>query len=248
VKSYLGFLGFIKTVTGHNTLFCYGDFIRSIDLTPVNKYGVDPKAHRLMQRCPYIESVCLGHPTTLKSETISKIAKYNTSLRSLSMGGLESFPFMLECDFSGLLQLEHVTLTTTPLLPASFMTLPNLKSLTLVRVETIKSNMLLAFCQSHPRLRSLVIDNCRALTPGLGQVFVKLLTKDSPYYCHALKVIGLSGHCIDNLTLNTLFFDVPRETRIEKLTLSNTSLTSMDLLKRANLKVTNFQNVNLKRV
>ncbi|KAI8883389.1 hypothetical protein K501DRAFT_314422 [Backusella circina FSU 941] len=243
VKSYIGFLGFIKTVIGQDTFFRYGDFIRSIDLSPVNKYGVDPKAHRLMARCPYIESVCLGHPTTLKTETIKKIAKYNTSLRSLSMGGIESFPFMLECDFSGLLQLEHVTLTTTPLLPASFMTLTNnITSLTLVHVETLTSDTLLAFCQSHSRLRSLVIENCRALAPDLGRVLCQLIInrQDNPYYCHKLKNIELTGHCIDNEIVKTLFFEVPKGTRLDRLTLSNTLFTSIDLLKRANLKVTHF--------
>lgn len=226
IKNYLTFIGFVKTITTPNTILPYGLFVRSIDLTPVNKYGIDMRAHRLMRCCPYIEKMTLGHPTTLKTETIREIARYNNKLHTLSMGGIESFPFMLDCDFSGLMHLRHVTLKTTPLVSSSFMTLPMLLSLQLIQMDAVTPEDLSLFCQTHQKLRSLAIVNCKALmTNRLGEVLARLVTPHDPAYCLDLKQIELVGHNVTDECLTDLFNKVPKGTRLSILKLFNTSVT-----------------------
>jgi hypothetical protein len=228
IKNYLTFIGFVKTVTSPSPILPYGQFIRSIDLTPVNKYGIDMRAHRLMRCCPHIVEMTLGHPTTLKSETIREIAKYNNRLHTLSMGGIESFPFMLECDFSRLYQLQHVTLKTTPILASSFMTLPSrkLKSMRLIQMDAVTPQELLMFCQSHPKLQSLTIVNCKALgRPELGEVLAKVLTMHDPLANHELNTVELMGPQITDESLNALFEKVPKGARLKRLKLANTNVT-----------------------
>ncbi|KAI9473671.1 MAG: hypothetical protein EXX96DRAFT_578884 [Benjaminiella poitrasii] len=228
IKNYLTFIGFVKTVTSPNPVLPYGLFVRSIDLTPVNKYGIDMRAHRLIRCCPNIVEMTLGHPTTLKKETIQEIAIYNTKLHTLSMGGLESFPFMLDCDFSGLSELQHVTLKTTPLLSSSFMTLPHdkLKSIRLIQMDAVKPDELLLFCQHHPHLQLLAIENCKALmTDELGKALATILTPHDSAACLELKQIELVGHQVTDTTLTALFSNVPKGTRLYKLKLCNTSVT-----------------------
>ncbi|KAI8078248.1 uncharacterized protein B0P05DRAFT_587472 [Gilbertella persicaria] len=221
IRNYLAFVGFVKTITSNNTFLPYGHFVRSIDFTPVNKYGIDMRVHRLFRCCPYIVQMTLGHPTTLKSETIREITRYNTRLHTLSMGGIESFPFMLECDFSGMKQLEHVTLKTTPLLSSSFMTLPiqSLRSIRLIQMDAIQPHELLAFCQTHTHVQAISIINCKALLlPALGSVLAQLAMH--------LKTIELEGYQITDELLFDLFTKVPKGTRLERLLLANTQITS----------------------
>lgn len=243
------FIDFVKTVTSSSRILPYGLFIRSIDLTPVNKYGIDMRAHRLMRCCPNIVQMTLGHPTTLKSETIREIAKYNTKLHTLSMGGIESFPFMLECNFSQLHQLQHVTLTTTPLLASSFMTLPakKLKSMRLVQMDAVTPQELLAFCQSHPKLQSLSIVNCRALnSPELGHVLAKVLTMHDPLANHELHTIELVGPQMTDENLNPLFQNVPKGSRLKHLKLQDTHITKalMVFCPHQYLQIENLELVN----
>ncbi|KAI7898185.1 uncharacterized protein BX663DRAFT_490322 [Cokeromyces recurvatus] len=229
IKNYLTFVGFVKTITSINTILPYGLFVRSIDLTPVNKYGIDMRAHRLIRCCPNIVKMTLGHPTTLKTETIQDIAKYNTKLHTLSMGGLESFPFMLDCDFSRLRELQHVVLKTTPLLSSAFMTLPKdkLKSIRLIQMDAIKPDELLLFCQLHPNLQLLAIENCKALfTEELGEVLAKLLIPHKYTACSKLRQIELVGRQVTDESLTAFFKNIPQRTQLYKLKLFNTSVTS----------------------
>ncbi|KAI8643137.1 hypothetical protein BD408DRAFT_415332 [Parasitella parasitica] len=229
IKNYLTFISFVKTVTSPNSILPYGSFIRSIDLTPVNKYGIDMRASKLVRCCPNIVEMTLGHPTTLKTETIQEITKYNTELHTLWMGGIDSYPFMLDCDFSGLAQLQHVTLKTTPLLASAFMTLPqrNLKSIKLIQMDAVTPQELLDFCKTHPRLQSLTIISCRdLLTAELGNTLSKLLTPHDPAACLELTQIELEGQQISDKTLFEFFNNVPRGTKLKKLKLSDTSLTA----------------------
>ncbi|KAK4509111.1 uncharacterized protein ATC70_007461 [Mucor velutinosus] len=229
IKNYLTFISFVKTVTSCNSILPYGSFIRSIDLTPVNKYGIDMRASKLVKCCPNIVEMTLGHPTTLKTETIREITKYNTRLHTLCMGGIDSYPFMLDCDFSGLAQLQHVTLKTTPLLASAFMTLPprKLKSMNLVQMDAVTHQELLDFCQTHPRLQCLTISNCRdLLTLELGNTLAKLLTPHHPAACLELRTIELEGQQINDQTLFDFFNNVPRGTKLRKLKLTDTSITA----------------------
>ncbi|KAI8876196.1 hypothetical protein K501DRAFT_289013 [Backusella circina FSU 941] len=186
----------------------------------------------------------LGHPTTLKAETIREIAKYNTHLHTLSMGGIESFPFMLDCDFSALKQLRHVVLRTTPLLNSAFLTLPaeTLRSIRLVQMDAITPENLLQFCQSHARLRVLAIEKCRALTTGLGEALAKLITpNNTTYYCRELKEIELNGHDITDENIKALFINVPAGTGLYRLKLINTSLRSLDILRYSHLRIRHLE-------
>lgn len=213
-------------MTSPSPILPYGLFVRSIDLTPVNKYGIDMRAHRLIRCCPNTTEMTLGHPTTLKSETIREIARYNKRLHTLSMGGIESFPFMLECDFAGLKQLQHVTLKTTPLLSASFMTLPSrLKSIRLIQMDAVTPSELLVFCQAHTQLQSLAIVNCKAMVGNIGEVLAKLITLHDSSACLELQEIELVGHQISDENLSALFNRVPKGTRLKSLKLYDTSVT-----------------------
>lgn len=183
------------------------------------------RAHLLMRCCPNIVEMTLGHPTTLKPETIQGITKYNSKLHTLSMGGIDSYPFMLECDFSGLAKLQHVTLKTTPLLSSAFMTLPSLtlKSIRLVKMDSMKPEEFLLFCQTHKNLESIVIDNCRnLLIDDLGKTLANLMNSK---YLVDLKTIELVGHQITNQLLSHFFNYVTVGTRLDTLTLVNTSIT-----------------------
>lgn len=229
IKNYLTFISFVKTVTSPNAILPYGSFIRSIDLTPVNKYGIDMRASRLVKCCPNIVEMTLGHPTTLKTETIQEITKYNTKLHTLWMGGIDSYPFMLDCDFSGLAQLQHVTLKTTPLLASAFMTLPQrkLKSMRLIQMDAVTPKELLEFCQTHPRLQSLSIVSCRDLfTMELGNTLSKLLTPHHSAACLELQQIELEGQMINDKNLSEFFDNVPKGTKLRKLKLTDTSITA----------------------
>ncbi|CAO3631382.1 unnamed protein product [Mucor hiemalis] len=248
IRNYLTFIGFVKTVTSPSPILPYGLFVRSIDLTPVNKYGIDMRAHRLIRCCPNIREMTLGHPTTLKTETIREIAKYNKRLHTLSMGGIESFPFMLECDFAGLQQLQHVTLKTTPLLATSFMTLPKiLKSIRLIQMDAITPSELLLFCQGHSKLQSLAIVNCRVMTDNLGEALAKLITPHEPLACLELQEIELVGQQITDDNLNALFSRVPKGTRLKSLRLYNTSVTKSLFVfagHQCNLKINHLDLIN----
>ncbi|KAI8390219.1 hypothetical protein BD560DRAFT_380294 [Blakeslea trispora] len=243
IKNYLAFIGFVKTITSLQSLLPYGLFVRSIDLTPVNKYGIDMRAHRLFRCCPNIVEMTLGHPTTLKSETIREITKYNTRLHTLSMGGIESFPFMLECDFSGMKRLEHVTLKTTPLLSSSLMTLPakQLYSIRLIQMDAITPDELLMFCQSHTNIHTIAIANCRGLlVPALGTVLAKLTN------LLELKKIELEGNQVTDAVLCDLFSQVPKGTQLKQFKLINTHITSNFILNlpKQHLQVHHLEIIN----
>ncbi|CAO3585985.1 unnamed protein product [Absidia cylindrospora] len=146
IEKYMTFIGFYNTIVSKRLVLPYGHFIESLDLTPINKYGVDMRAHELISRCPNLISVTLGHPTSLKPTTIRWMARHCKRLRMLSIGALESFPFMLECDFSSLVGLTTMTFTTTPLLCSSFLTLPRtLEELHLVLMDTLDTKTMIAF-------------------------------------------------------------------------------------------------------
>jgi hypothetical protein len=147
-------------------------------MTAINKYGVDMRAHELMRRCPNLQSVTLGHPTSLKPITIRWMASHCKQLRTLSIGALESYPFMLECDFSSLVGLRTIIFTTTPLLCSSLLTLPwTLQELHLVRMETLDTATMIAFFEhhrqrqeqdrDHGRITRLAIERCRRLVDDM---------------------------------------------------------------------------------
>ncbi|KAI8982441.1 hypothetical protein BDF20DRAFT_866946 [Mycotypha africana] len=227
IENYLKFSSFVKTITSPNALLPYGYFVRSIDLTPINKYGIDMKASRLLRCCPNIVEMRLGHPTTLRPETIQNIAEYNDKLHTIYMGGIESFPFMLECDFSRLRRLRHVTLETTPLLTESLMSLPSesLLSLCLIKMDAITPNELYQFYKLHPNLQSLTLINCRALmTPDLGEILSKMLLVDNNMG-GKLALLHLEGLQITDKVLLDLFRTTTSGAHLKEVRLCNTSVT-----------------------
>ena len=84
------FVGFVKTLSSDNCLLPYGTYIHSVDLTSVNRYGINMRAHKLIKHCPNLLSVTLGHPTSVKPSTILMMARHCKKLHSLQIGGLES--------------------------------------------------------------------------------------------------------------------------------------------------------------
>ncbi|ORZ22204.1 hypothetical protein BCR42DRAFT_405705 [Absidia repens] len=227
INKYVPFIGFYNTIVSKRQILPYGEFIRSLDMTAINKYGVDMRAHELIQRCPNLQSVTLGHPTSLKPATIQWLARNCKRLRTLSVGALESFPFMLECDFSSLDGLETMVFSTTPLLSSSLLTLPRtLKELHLVRMDTLDTDTMITFFQHHHErqrnesnhecITRLAIHRCPRLLNGM--------TKWLPL--NQLKWLSLSGpdicddHVIDVLT---------QRGSLDTLVLDNTQITTKTL-------------------
>ncbi|KAI8379580.1 uncharacterized protein BYT42DRAFT_569291 [Radiomyces spectabilis] len=172
IRNYLSFIDFIKTVTKPSGVLRYGEYIRSIDLTLVNKYGIDMRVSQLIRRCPNIRTMTLGHPTSVQPDTIGLIAKYCRKLHTFNIGGLESWPFMLECDFSGLKQLHTIHFSTTPLMAHSLYTLPTrtLRHVCLEKMDALTVDELRIFLKNRPNIETLAILHCRRLTKDLGTV------------------------------------------------------------------------------
>ena len=216
-------MGFVRTIASRDTLLPYGEYIRNVDLSPVNRYGIDMRAHKMIRYCPNLVSLRLGHPSSVKADTIRLMSKYCKNLRMLHMGGLESFPFMLECDFSGLDSLTHVEIHMTPIDGQSLNTLPRtLMDVRLSKLDSVDHPSLVEFTTNRKRsLEALVIDRC---TLGCGDIadVVKPLAQ--------LKRLELSGAQVNDKCLETLF-DIPLE--LDSFKLTHTHITDATLYRFA---------------
>ncbi|CDH57085.1 predicted protein [Lichtheimia corymbifera JMRC:FSU:9682] len=227
IKNYLGFVGFVRTIASRDTLLPYGEYIRNVDLSPVNRYGIDMRVHKMIRYCPNLVSLTLGHPSSVKPDTIRLMSKYCKNLRILHMGGLESFPFMLECDFGGLDSLTHVEIQMTPIDGQSLNTLPRtLMDVRLVKLDSLDHQSLVEFTTHRRRsLQTLVIDRCtlgsRSQQADIAQV-VRPLAQ--------LKRLELSGAQVDDRCLEDLF-DIPLE--LDSFRLTHTHITDSTLYRFA---------------
>ncbi|KAI9323670.1 hypothetical protein BX666DRAFT_99389 [Dichotomocladium elegans] len=198
INDYLQFVGFVNTVSSPCKFLPYGKYVRVIDLATVNRYGIDTRVNKLIRHCPNLQSISLGHPSTVKPETIRLMAKYCKRLNILHMGGLESFPFLLECDFSGLRCLKEVTINTTPIDGAALNSLPpTIEKVRLVHLDSIDNAAIERFCTTHPRVQLFSLDQCRYLANEVTRV---VASGKMP----ALKHLELAGSNVDDTTIESL--------------------------------------------
>ncbi|KAI8343172.1 hypothetical protein BC941DRAFT_410606 [Chlamydoabsidia padenii] len=218
INKYIPFIGFYNTIVSKRPILPYGDYIRSLDLTAINKYGVDKRAHDLIQRCPNLRSITLGHQTSLTPATVQWMARHCKKLCTLSIGALESFPFMLECDFSGLTGLNTMIFTGTPLCFSSLMTLPHsLQELHLVRMEALDTHTMLSFFKHRKGITRLAIHRCSQLldemTYWLPLNQLKWLSLAGPDVNddHVINILSMVGDldtlALDNTQITTKVLD-----------------------------------------
>lgn len=174
--------------------------MKDIDLAPVNKYGVDIRVRKLIRYCPNVVTITLGHITSVKADTLQLMARYCRTVHTLQMGGIQSFPFMFDCDFSGMTGLRNLSLTTTPLQSSSLQTLPtSIRHLQLIQMDALQPNELTSFLERHCKLITLSIRRCKHITGNFAQ-----LMKQLPL----LKELEVSGPEVNDAALKGLF-DIP---------------------------------------
>lgn len=217
-KSYLQFVGFINTISSPDSLLPYGLFVRHIDLSPVNKYGVDARVRKFIKNCPNVTSLSFGQITSVKAETFQLLGRCCKNVRDLEIGGIQSFPFMFDCDFSGMISLRSLTLTTTPLQSASLHTLPvSIRHLNLVQMDALQYDELSAFLQQQPHLWSLSIRRCKHIKSKFSKLVEKL---------PELNELGLYGLEVNDDALKGLF-DLP--VTINTIKLCHTQISNCTL-------------------
>ena len=213
-------MGFVKTITAERPTLPYGAYIHSVDLTKVNRYGIDMRAHKLIRHCPNLLSVTLGHPTSVRPSTVRMMAKYCKRLHSLQIGGMESFPFMLECDFSELGSLRSVDIYTTPLTGASLNSLPpNVERVRLTRLDGLEDADLALFMEMRKgTLKTLKIDGCARFKGPIADVLRPL---------EHLERLELVGSTVDDQRMEGVC-DLPF--KLKSLRLCNTLVTDRTIL------------------
>lgn len=212
------FIGFVQTISLPNPLLPYNLYVREINFESVNKYGVDIRVRKLIRYCPNIINITFGYSTSVKANTLQMMSKYCQKVQTLQMGGIQSFPFMLDCDFSGMTNLRHLSLTTTPIQSLSLQTLPvSIRQLQLVQMDALNHQELIYFIQHHPKLTSLSIQRCKLIHHAFAEIITQL---------PALNELELYGSHINDLSLTGLFH-IPMT--LNKLTLCYTQITDSTL-------------------
>ncbi|KAI8638561.1 hypothetical protein BD408DRAFT_422874 [Parasitella parasitica] len=146
------------------------------------------------------------------------MGKYCHNVQILEMGGMQSFPFMFDCNFSGMLNLESLSLTTTPLQSASFGTIPNsICHLKIDQMDALEHDEFAEFLKCHQQLVSLSVRRCKHLSRGFAALIGQLPVLD---------VLELSGPEINDNGLKELF-DIP--TRLRTLKLCHTQISDKTL-------------------
>ncbi|KAI7899811.1 uncharacterized protein BX663DRAFT_519591 [Cokeromyces recurvatus] len=239
-KNYIQFIGFVNTISLHDPLFPYGSYVRNLDLTPVNKYGVDMRVRRLIKHCPNMVRIRLGPTTSVKAETLQLMGRYCHHVHTLEMGGLQSFPFMFDCDFSGMLALKRLSLITTPLQANSLETIPNsIRHLQITQLDALYHDEFIQFLKHHPRLVSLSIHRCRHLNTADLSAFIPCL----PH----LSVLELTGPEIGDDNVKGLF-KIPIQLHTLKLSHTQISDQTLESLAFGSLTIQHLDishNVNL---
>ncbi|CAO3632870.1 unnamed protein product [Mucor fragilis] len=217
-KNYIQFIGFINTIALKDPVLPYNLYVQHIDLTPVNKYGVDIRVRRLIKHCPNLSSIQLGQATSVKADTLQLMGKYCHNVHTLEMGGMQSFPFMFDCDFSGMLNLESLSLSTTPLQSASLNTVPqSISQLQISQMDALEHDDFASFLKHHQQLVSLSVRRCKHLNKGFASLIGHLPILD---------VLELSGPEIDDEGLKEMF-NIP--TQLKTLRLCHTQISDTTL-------------------
>ncbi|RCH83768.1 hypothetical protein CU098_004006, partial [Rhizopus stolonifer] len=240
-KNYLQFIGFVNTISSEKTIIPYGLYVREIDLTPVNKYGIDMRMKKLIIHCPNLVKIKFGESTSVKADTLQLMGRYCHNVHTLEIGGMISFPFMFDCDFSGMTELQSLSLLTTPLQATSLDTIPfSIRHFCIAHMDAIRHEEFATFLKRHPQLISLSIRRCRYLNVDFAALLLSLTQ---------LQKLELTGPDINDASMKGLF-DVPMQ--LDTLRLCNTKITNktLEALVRGRLVVQHLeldQNVHLSR-
>ncbi|KAI9483080.1 MAG: hypothetical protein EXX96DRAFT_647859 [Benjaminiella poitrasii] len=207
-KNYIQFIGFVNTISLKDGALSYGLFVRTLDLSPVNKYGVDMRVRRLIRHCPNMVSITFGQATSVKADTLQLMGRHCHNVHTLEMGGIQSFPFMFDCDFSGMMGLRRLSLMTTPLQSNSLDTIPNsILHLQIAHMDALYHDEFVSFLKNHDHLVSLSVRRCRHLNTDFS-AFIGHLPK--------LTALELAGPEVEDKSLKGLF-DIPTELHTLKL-------------------------------
>ncbi|KAI8094643.1 hypothetical protein BDF21DRAFT_448794, partial [Thamnidium elegans] len=222
-KNYLQFIGFVLTISLPNPLLPYNLYVQEINFESVNKYGVDTRVRRLIKYCPNITNIKFGQATSVKTDTLQLLGKYCQSVKTLQLGGIQSFPFMLDCDFSGMSSLSNLSLTATPIQYSSLQTIPaSIRHLKLMQMDALYHEDLIQWTQTHRQLTFLSVGRCK----HLSQKFVELVA-ELPY----LTDLELYGTEINDTSLLGLF-DIPIV--LNTLSICHTQITDTTLQSLSN--------------
>ncbi|KAI8368760.1 hypothetical protein BD560DRAFT_490234 [Blakeslea trispora] len=217
-RNYLQFVGFINTISLEKPIFPYGDYVQEIDLTTVNRYGIDVRMKRVILFCPNLIRIKLGDTTSVSANTLQLMGRFCNKVQSLEMGGMISFPFLFDCDFSGMTQLRSISLLTTPLQATSLTTLPSsIRQFSIANMDAIRPEELILFLKHHPQLVSLAIRRCRLLSVDFLPYLVLLSN---------LKTFELAGPDIHDANMKTIF---DLSLKLHTLKLCRTRITHVTL-------------------
>lgn len=108
---------------------------------------------------------------SVKADTLQLMGRYCHSVHTLQMGGMQSFPFMFNCDFSGMLGLRILSLYMTPLQSSSLNTIPiTVKHLKISHMDALQHDEFETFLQGHSMLESLSVRRCRHLNKSFASL------------------------------------------------------------------------------
>jgi hypothetical protein len=125
------------------------------------------------------------------------MGRYCRNVHTLQMGGMQSFPFMFDCDFSGMLGLRILSLYMTPLQSGSLNTVPKtVQHLQISHMDALQYDEFQEFLQDHSNLASLSVRRCR----HLNQRFASLINA-----LPKLDVLELTGPEINDAGLEDMF-------------------------------------------
>lgn len=200
------FIGFVLTISLPDPLLPYNLYVQEINFESVNKYGVDNRVRRLIKYCPNITNIKFGQAASVKSDTLQLLGKYCQSVKTLQLGGIQSFPFMLDCNFSGMSSLSNLSLAATPIQYSSLKTIPtSICHLKLMQMDALYHQDLMQWTQTHRQLTFLSIGRCKHLTQKFAELVAELprLT-DLELYGTEINDTSLLGLFDIPITLNTL--------------------------------------------
>lgn len=179
---------------------------------------MDSRVKRLIRSCPNIVSITLGNSTSVKADTLQLMGRYCHNVHTLQMGGMQSFPFMFDCDFSGMLGLRILSLYMTPLQSGSLNTIPNtVQHLQISHMDALQHDEFKKFLQDHSKLKSLSVNRCRHLNKSFASLIGTLPKLD---------VLELTGPEINDIGLKDMF---QSNIQLRTLKLLNTQISDVTL-------------------
>ncbi|KAI8884123.1 hypothetical protein K501DRAFT_148994, partial [Backusella circina FSU 941] len=219
-RSYIQFIGFVKTIAcpSKYTVISYATYVQHLRLGPVNKYGVDSRVRKLIKYCPNILSITFGPSTTVAATTLQLMGRHCHKIRTVELGALQCFPFMFDCDFSGMKALRQITLSSTPLQASSLKTIPpTIHYFDISFMDALEYDELVGFLKSHRNIQTLKLGQCRYINYNFAKLVILL-----PH----LQTLELTGPEIDDRAIEGLF-DLP--IKLCSLRICNTQITDKTL-------------------